>query len=728
MDTTAASFRYRAFIAYSHHNQGWARWLHRALETYRVPRRLVGKMTESGVIPTRLLPIFRDREELPSATNLSRKINEALEQSASLIVICSPDAAASRWVNEEVRAFKGLGRADRIFCLIVAGEPNASHVGGREAEECFPPDLLPAAGIDTEPIAADVRHGMDGKSNAKLKLIAGLLGVGFDTLRQREHQRRIRRLTGVAIASMAVMVVTIALGVSAFVARNAAERRQKQAESLIDFMLGDLNDKLTKVQRLDLLEAVDDKAMAYFKSQPSGDSTGEAPTLHARALRKIGSVRLDQGHLQAAMESFQAASRIAAALADAVPADVPRQVAYAEILGFIGVTHWRQGKLDEAQKAFEKAQEVLQRVRPQAPSAGDWQVLFQLATVYNNIGHVLEVRGQLDAAAQQYRQMLGVTQQLLAVNPNNEQGSVLMGTTHNNLGKLALMSGDLAAAIAEYRADDAIESALSQAQPSDNDQRENMLTVRAILGRTLALAGEVEIGMLDLEQAIAAATQLAALDPRNSNLQEDVGLYTGQLSRLQRLSGDLVRATALAGQSITVFSSLTQQDPANTDWQREYAEARIEEAALAQAAGNAADARAEARKALDPLDALARRQPDDRATLLAAVTAKLLLASVSTDAPAQRSLREAALQAVQAVKTGRGDPRLLALEVEALLALDRRAQADAAIRQMWMSGYRDPALVSLLSRTGVEYPMNAAFALRLQAALRLPQSESGAAH
>jgi hypothetical protein len=190
----------------------------------------------------------------------------------------------------------------------------------------------------------------------------------------------------------------------------------------------------------------------------------------------------------------------------------------------------------------------------------------------------------------------------------------------------------------------------------------------------------------------------------------------------------LVRATALAGQSITVFSSLTQQDPANTDWQREYAEARIEEAALAQAAGNAADARAEARKALDPLDALARRQPDDRATLLAAVTAKLLLASVSTDAPAQRSLREAALQAVQAVKTGRGDPRLLALEVEALLALDRRAQADAAIRQMWMSGYRDPALVSLLSRTGVEYPMNAAFALRLQAALRLPQSESGAAH
>ena len=126
----------------------------------------------------------------------------------------------------------------------------------------------------------------------------------------------------------------------------------------------------------------------------------------------------------------------------------------------------------------------------------------------------------LDAAAQQYRQMLAVSQQLLAVNPSNEQGSVLIGTTHNNLGKLALMSGDLAAAIAEYRADDAIESALSQAQPSDNDQRENMLTVRAILGRTLALAGEVEIGMLDLEQAIEA---LKVLDRQLANAP--TGIY-----------------------------------------------------------------------------------------------------------------------------------------------------------------------------------------------------------
>jgi len=132
-----SGFGYRAFISYSHQDQVWARWLHKALETYRVPSHLVGRMTAAGAIPRRLAPVFRDRDELASATDLGRKVNEALAQSANLIVICSPQSAASRWVNEEVLAYKRLGRSDRIFCLIVGGEPNASEIPGRESEECF---------------------------------------------------------------------------------------------------------------------------------------------------------------------------------------------------------------------------------------------------------------------------------------------------------------------------------------------------------------------------------------------------------------------------------------------------------------------------------------------------------------------------------------------------------------------------------------------------------------
>jgi eukaryotic-like serine/threonine-protein kinase len=58
------------------------------------------------VIPKRLAPTFRESDELASATDLGRKVNEALTPSANLTVIRSPRSAASRWVNE-VMALSG---------------------------------------------------------------------------------------------------------------------------------------------------------------------------------------------------------------------------------------------------------------------------------------------------------------------------------------------------------------------------------------------------------------------------------------------------------------------------------------------------------------------------------------------------------------------------------------------------------------------------------------------
>ncbi|EIM03085.1 hypothetical protein RHOFW104T7_17080 [Rhodanobacter thiooxydans] len=723
------AFRYRAFISYSHRDKAWAGWLHRALETYAVPKRLIGQATAFGEIPARLAPIFRDRDELASATDLGRKVNEALAQSESLLVICSPHSATSHWVNEEVLAFKRLGRSERIFCLIVDGEPGASELPGRAAEECFAPALRHQLGADgelsherTEPIAADVRPGKDGKANAKLKLIAGMLDVGLDVLKRRELQRRTRRMAALATLALIVMAVTTVLAITALIARHAAvvasqaaERRQKQAEDLVGFMLGDLNDKLARTSRLDIMEAVDDHAMRYFQSLPTTDVTDEALAQRAKALEKIGSVRLDQGHLPAAMASYQAALKLAGALADAAPADVPRQLAAAEIHAFIGMTHWRQGQLDTAQRDFVASQTILQRARVLAPD--DTQLQFELAMIDNNLGHVMEARGQLDDAMLSYRSMLPLMRKLVAAQPDNTQWAASLGLAHNNLGKLALMRGELATAIAQYGADDAIESALAARDPKDTDQRDNMLIVRAILGRTRALAGDVTSGIAGLQQAVDIATQLQVIDSGNAGFQEHAALYATQLSRLRRLNGNGAAAAALTARALMTFASLTRQDPGNTAWQREFAEAQLEQGAQSRAAGRTEVARAQARAALRLLDPLLAQQPDDRATLLATVGAKLSLAAVTDDAAAAQQLRDDALSAMQTVRSGGSDPRLLALRVEALLALGRKAEAQPLIQQLWNSGYRDIALMNVLRRAHIDYPANTAFQQKLLAAI-----------
>jgi MTH538 TIR-like domain (DUF1863) len=102
-DSAQESYRYWAFISYSHADTKWGGWLHRALEGYRVPRQLVQTTGAPTEVPRRLYPVFRDREELPVSADLSSNVQEALQQARFLVVICSRRSARSRWVNEEIR-------------------------------------------------------------------------------------------------------------------------------------------------------------------------------------------------------------------------------------------------------------------------------------------------------------------------------------------------------------------------------------------------------------------------------------------------------------------------------------------------------------------------------------------------------------------------------------------------------------------------------------------------
>ena len=697
------TLHYRAFISYSHRDAGIARWLHRNLETYRVPSRLRGTSGAFGPLPDRLTPIFRDREDLASAGELDARIQAVLADSEALVVICSPHAARSSWVDSEVLAFKRLGRAHRIFCLIVDGEP------GDALNECFPLALrfeLDAQGdLGTrrvEPVAADLRPDKDGKALAKLRIISGLLGVDLDALRQREAARRQRRLAAITGVALAVMLVTSFLAVQAVIARHSAERRQQQAEALVDFILGDLNDKLVQVSQLDILEAAHERAMAYFRSLPTDDVTEQALEQRAKALVKIGNVRLDKGNLPQALQSYQAAATLAATLARAAPADTERQSVYADSLAFVGMTHWYQGDLAQAQAGFASAQDVLLQAQTRDPR--NPKLLFQLSTIENNIGHVLEAHGQIEEAVTQYQQMLARCEALAAINPDNTKWAQQLGLAHNNLAKMALQQGDLASAVAQYRADVEIEAGLAGKNARDNSQAERLLMSRAALGRTLALTGDIAAGIDNLQQAVIEAKRLGGIDASNASFLEDIGLYSTQLARLRRLGGDLVGARALTTQASGILERLIKQDPANAGWQRELAEIQIEKAEQFRSSGEVHAAREQARSALAILEPQLAKRPEDRATVLTTTSARLLLAAVVADTDIATKLREQALQTLKAQSSGRADPRLRALHVEALSGLSRRAEAEPELVALERSGYRDPALTALLQRESMAKP------------------------
>ena len=132
---------YRCFISYRHadnHTDGrrWATWLHQRLEKYPVPPSLVGTTNLRGKpVPRSIFPVFRDEDELPADADLSTPILRALDHSLGMVVICSPRARASRFVDDEVRLYKRATRGERILGLIIAGTPDTA---GQAEDTCFP--------------------------------------------------------------------------------------------------------------------------------------------------------------------------------------------------------------------------------------------------------------------------------------------------------------------------------------------------------------------------------------------------------------------------------------------------------------------------------------------------------------------------------------------------------------------------------------------------------------
>jgi tetratricopeptide (TPR) repeat protein len=233
----SSSFKYRAFITYAHKDEEKARWLRKKLEDFKVPKHLIGQSSSFGPIPSRLYPIFRDRDELAGAAQLGPLIEQALDDSSHLIVLCSPHAVQSRWVNEEIRMFKAMGKGDRVLCLVLDGEPMVEDSKGDAKKECIPlaaRRLINREGEITdqkhEPAAADLRESADGEKNSLLKLVAGLIGVGLDELKQRDLLARQKRLVRIAVASAFLAISAISLAVYAMFQQQQAKISRANAE------------------------------------------------------------------------------------------------------------------------------------------------------------------------------------------------------------------------------------------------------------------------------------------------------------------------------------------------------------------------------------------------------------------------------------------------------------------------------------------------------------------
>jgi len=691
------AFRYRAFLSYSHEDRHWARWLMRRIETYRVPKHLVGRVTAYGKVPARLAPVFRDRDELASAGHLDERIEAALADSAALIVIASPASAQSRWVNEEVLAFKRMGREDRIHCFIVDGDPDGDP-DGDDAADCFATALRRRIGPDGELtdaavdlIAADARPAGDGRQRALTRLIAGLLGVSYDDLRQRELVRRNRRLMIIAVASALGMAVTATLAGMALLARDDAERRRLQAEGLVGFMLGDLYERLYEIGRVDIYNAIGDQATAYFQSMEKDDLTDTALAQRSESLRQIGETRADQGQLDAALEAFELALELSEGVTTRQPDRIDWRLGLAETHYWIGYVGWRRGDLDVAAAGFEKQLQVQEAVL--AGGTESAELVREMGYAYTNLGRVEEGRGQFEPALTHYLRVLELNKRYLQMDPDNADALLEIGFANNNLGVLLMRMGRLETAEDYFREDLAIKQKVAANEPGNGLWGEYVSTSEYFLGRLLEYRGAVDEASDYYKAAEAGAGRLFEESRANDARARSFANALRKTAELSTRIGEYEPAATRLEEAVAILQSRREDHQDDARWLRDLARAQIAAGRLALATGDLSLSETRSAEADAILLQLLALSPDSVEFQHAYMTGLLLQGDIERadgdeTASAEIWARLAADMAVQ-VRDSR-DPEWLAPYAGTLIRLGRRDEAAPLIQTLSEMGYARP--------------------------------------
>lgn len=200
--------QFDAFISYSRKDKFFAEKLEKALESFKPPKELN--------VPQRNLNIFRDEGDM-TGTEYFQSINNHLQNSAKLIVICTPDARKSDYVNDEIQRFATARSRQHIISVLIAGVPNNIAKSGQEHQKAFPEELCKVLDMPLAISYLGFDYSKDKINKGIFEdswytLLSNIYNVSRGEIEQREKRRQIkrRRIISAMVASIIVSLSILA--------------------------------------------------------------------------------------------------------------------------------------------------------------------------------------------------------------------------------------------------------------------------------------------------------------------------------------------------------------------------------------------------------------------------------------------------------------------------------------------------------------------------------------
>ena len=498
-----------AFISYSHHDEVFARRLHRLLETYRLPGRLTHHRPGQVGRPAKLGSVFRDREELSAGPDLPELVRDAIADSQSLIVVCSPASAASDWVGREIALFRELHGDTGVLAALCSGK----------AEEVFHPAFREPGphGHALSPLAADFRREGDGERLALLKLIAPLAGVSLNDLVQRDASRRVRHTLQASGSAFAGLTLAAVLVMFALQARFTADRDHAAGDAIVAFMNGSMRERLKSVGRLDLLEQLSRGALQFYSGKDSRKLPLGDAIRRASLLQQSGGDDIARGDYVEAEAHLREAAVVTGNLLRSSQNNPKLIFAHAQSEYWLGYLYAREGDDSRAETAMTTYSQLAQRLVSIDPSNTDWRL--ERGYAASNLGTFV-LRRTIDTVRAEalFRAAQADFEAAAHERPADQNLQMQVEDGHGWLATTRRFSGDLDGAFAERMVQRHLIERLRSDDPRDYQIRLRLVSSDLALGRIATTRGDLRVAMEHLEAARGGALVLAREDPDNHDV------------------------------------------------------------------------------------------------------------------------------------------------------------------------------------------------------------------
>jgi tetratricopeptide (TPR) repeat protein len=530
----------------------------------------------------RALRVFRDDTSLSATPGLWPTIQQSLEQSRFLILLASPEAAASPWVNKELAYWLERKGADTLFIAVTDGElvwdVDSGDFGGRAP-------LPPAAKgcFLTQPRWVDLtayREGAD-KREAKFtelaaNFAAAIRGMPKEDLLSQEVRQQGRALTLAWSAATTLLLLAVAAGTAtvfayraqkeAILQRDRAEQTLAAATQTANSLVFSLAQRFRDTVGVPaaLVKDILDQARALQDQLiKSGQVTPDLKRSEAAALDAAARSLIAIGDIVGALSSAKQGQQIIADLLTGYPANTNLQHSLSVSLNTVGDVQMVQGDRAGALQSYRDSLAVIERLAKTDPGNTDWQR--DRSVMYSRVGNMQVAQGDLAGALQSYQDSLAIRDQLAKSDPDNTGWQRDLGMAYSRIGDVQATQGDRAGALQSYRDSLAIHGRLAKTDPGNAVWQLDLSVALQKIGDVQGLASALQ----SYRDSLAVIDRLANSDPGNAVWQAQLSFVSGRIGDVQVQQGDRAGALQSYRDSLVIMDRLAKADPDNAESQRE---------------------------------------------------------------------------------------------------------------------------------------------------------------